>query len=582
MRNKYLCLVIAPIALASCASEEFTGDQKLKEANENAPITFNSGTSAVTRADKTGKDAATDLHNQFIVYGEKSETGGTAPATGNLVFQNYQVNYADNTGYTTTSNTKGWEYVGFAHTTDYQSHITTSTTDAQTIKYWDYGASNYVFTAISALPEDITNGRVSVTKTTSGTTAYDKGYTVTLTKDASNNYPSLADLYFSDRNVIVQSAGNDRNATNKYGGNATMTFRKMLSEVRIGMYETIPGYAISAIGFKVTSDAAAKNASDAPAFGAICPNVKTENFTGSIQVTYYTGDDGGTQNHPKLTVTPGEGLAKADLILGTNINAISATSVLATTAATPTWDTAEGAYTTVLPQIGNTTNMKLKVDYTLYNSVTKETITVENATAEVPANYLAWKPNFKYTYLFKISDNTNGQTGSGTTPAGLYPITFDALEMVAEDGQAEYITTVSDPSITTFGVKDGKYVHNGNDYTAGSDLYITIVDNNSVVTPTLGTNVNLYKSITTSDTSFPVTEASLAEAIAETGGSAGEKITYTLDNTIGTVVTKVPGEDGVDITQNAVKLAALAVGTYAVEYIPSAGTKVYKIIKVVE
>ena len=637
--KKYLLFASAILAFASCADNSYLGtadDQLL--VNGDRPITFGFDVPTATRADNEGAVAAEKLNNQFIVFGEKNEdqsAAGTAPADGNLVFQNYQVNYGTSTAYTTTSNTKDWEYVGYTHTSAYQTKITTSTTDVQTIKYWDYGATNYVFTAVSALPADITNGRVSITKVTTGTTVYDKGYTVTLAKDASDNYPSLADLYFADRNVIAKGTGTDRNATNAYGGNATMKFRNSLSKVRVGMYETIPGYTVSAISFKVTNDGAAVDDSSNPAFGAICPNVKTDNFEGTINVTYYDNTDTDIENHPKLTIVPASGLANDDLILGTNINAISTSSPLSESVATPTYDTSTGTYTSVLPQIGNTTNLKLKVNYTLYNSITKEVITVENATAEIPYHYLQWKPNFMYTYLFKISPNTNGNTGTGSDPAGLYPITFDAVEVIAEDGLAEYITTVSEPTITTFGVNSstGKYVTDGEDYAVGSDIYATFTEGSTVKTPVLGTSgaqhVNIFAVSSSDATNFPVTEASVAEAIANPasitnsvytfngtdtytqvtdattltagttyykadansvapGGSGyvqtlavagvdyqvAPKITATNINSdtstyftaAPAVVAAVPGEDGKDITIAAVKLTGVKAGTYAIEY----------------
>lgn len=579
--KKYPLFATVLVALASCTSDEFVGDPELGKANDNAPVTFNFDVPAITRADNEGADAAAKLNNQFIVYGEKNETSGSAPTDGNLVFQNYQVNYAANSAYTTTSNTKDWEYVGYTHSTMYATNITPSSTEVQTIKYWDYGASNYVFTAVSAKPEDIENGLVEIEKTTSGTTVYDKGYKVTLAKGSDNTYPSLADLFFSDRNVIAKSSGTDRTAKNTYGGNATMKFRNSLTQVRVGMYETVPGYSITAISFKVTSDAIAKQG-DAEAFGAICPNVTASNFEGTITVTYYDNTNTDTENQPKLTIEAGDGLSNTDLILGTNINEISTDNPLATTSAAPTFDTDGGTYTAVLPQITNAKNLQLKVNYTLYNSVTKETITVENATAEIPAAYVAWKPNYKYTYLFKISDNSNGHTGEGTDPAGLYPITFDAVEVVAEDGQAEYITTVSEPSITTFGVTDGKYVSGGSEYAAGSDIYATFVEGSNVIKPTTS-NYKVYTVTTTDATNFPITEASVAESVAQ--GPDGSVITCTAYTTNVSIVEEVPGEDGVNITQDAVKLGSIAAGTYAIEYTASAAwtgsyDKVYKVIVV--
>lgn len=593
VKNK-LFLATAIIALAACSDNTYMGDPDLGgNTLDNMPISFGFDLPAATRGESDHATSAANLGNQFIVWGEKSSGAADTeakPADGHIVFPNYQVNYTANTAYNTTSNTKDWEYVGYTHTTNYKDNITykdvvttpdvaavKGSTDAQTIKYWDYSAGSYTFTAVSASKldgssnTDIENGYVKIQKNiNNSTSAYNKGYKVTVTAGA-----DLAKLYFSDRTIITQSAGTDRTATNAYGGNVTLKFRNALSQIRVGIYETIPGYAISDIHFFVTSDTEAK-VSETDAFGAICPNIKGSGYAGDLNVTY--SSETATLNQPVVSASVSN---NADLILGTNISTVTTSSTLGESATSPTWDTAEGAFTTVLLNGTHTTNLKLKCNYTLYNSVSGETINVTGATAEVPYQYLQWKPNFKYTYLFKISDNTNGSSGQGVV--GLYPITFDAIEITNSDGLAEYITTVSEPSITTFGVVVNSsdafkiYQTGKNEYqvpTGGDklDLYATIMDGNTNITPVLGTNVNIYKNISTSDANFPVTEASLAEAIAE--GGAAEKITYTLDNTIAAVksgadaANGIPGEDGNAITGvPAIKLANLTAGTYAVEYI---------------
>ena len=112
--KKYLFFATALIALASCTSEDYLGDSELLEANKNAPISFGFDVPTPTRSE--GVTAATALSNQFIVWGEKSETNDGAAATaGHLVFKNYLVNYTANTAYTTTSNTKNWEYIIACH-----------------------------------------------------------------------------------------------------------------------------------------------------------------------------------------------------------------------------------------------------------------------------------------------------------------------------------------------------------------------------------------------------------------------------------------------------------------------------------
>ena len=570
MKKNLLIAAIAITALAGCTEETFVGEKSLQEANGGGAISFNLNVPAVTRANKTGKDAADDLSSQFIIYGEKDETtDGNAPVAGKLVFQNYKVGYTTSSAYTTTSNTKDWEYVGLSWTSDEHSHITTTTTDVQTIKYWDYGAASYTFTAVSADPTDISSGRVSITKTTAktdGNKVYDKGYSIVLAKSGTEGsyvYPKLNKLYLSDRNVILkgEAPGADRTAVNAYGGNVTLTFRNLVSQVRVGIYETIPGYDIYDITFYISDgndEGTDLDPTAAHAFGAICPNINVTNFEGTLNVTYY--NSGATIDQPIVTAG---GTPANDLVLGNNFNTLKkedAPVLLGKSATAPTWDKVDGSgnsqFTEVLPQIGNTTNLKLKVDYKLWNNVSGEVITVTGATAEIPYQYLQWKPNFKYTYLFKISDESNGQTGTGTTPAGLYPITFDAVEVVAADGQAEYITTVSEPSITTFGVKNSEYTTGKNEYEAGSDIYVTVVDGNVVVCPTLGTNINVYKATTTNATLYPITEASVAESLAEI--SAGtKKITVVNKNedasdlfasTAPAIATTVPQEDGTSIT----------------------------------
>ena len=651
--KKYFLFASAIVAFASCTSDTFTGtDDEARQAQGEKAITFGFDVPAATRA--TGQEAATKLGNQFIVYGEKSENAdgykyddseNPSDATNDvhqLVFQNYVVKYVNGSDYTTTSNTKGWEYVGYTQT--YGNNVTPKADETQTIKYWDYSASNYVFTAFSALESDLSSGNVQVTKVqvkTDGNKVFDKGYTVTLGAGA-----SLSNLYFSDRQVIAQGTGADRTATNAYGGNVTFTFRSGMSQVRAAMYEDIPGYQVVIDKFYYVNAANpgfdAMTTAGTDKFYANVPNLATGAAT-TLNVTYYSSGD--RVNQPKITAS---GTTANFIALGTNLKA---TTELGESISDAVYDKSDKSYTLVFPQEANDKNLKLKVDYTLTNAKTNETIKVTGSTAEVPATYLQWKANFSYTYIFKISDNTNGVTNPSAGPAGLYPITFDAAVVVAEDGQAEYITTVSEPSITTFGVKSSKYTHDKAEYEAGSDIYATFMEGSTVQTPALGSgaqHVNVYAVATTNATSFPITEASVAESVAEGYSITGTIYTYdsgtstytavaaatdlergttyyksdgtknpgedgydptaavagtdykipevtfkninadasTYFTAVPAVVSTVPSEDGLTITIDALKLTGIKVGTYAIEYEASSAwtgqyKKVYKVIKVV-
>ena len=583
--KKYFYLATALVALAACSGNEFVGDQESLNSSGGGAISFSMNTPAVTRADKAGATAAADLNSQFIVWGEKNEASGSAATTGNLVFKNYLVDWIDNSAYTTTSNTKGWEYVGLKFddgtaspaTTTYSTNISpNSGTGEQTIKYWDYGATSYTYTAVSALPSDITAGNVKITKTESGSTVYDKGYSVTL-----NGSADLDKLYFAERNNITSSANTDRTQKNTYGGNVTFRFHNAATKVRVAMYETVPGYSVTIKEFKV-------NDAVDPAFSAMTTS-KTANFAanfvnnaegtaGSMTVKYVSSGD--RVNHPTVSFTPTSAAANI-LNLGTGLKE---NILIGENKTAATYDKDGKAYTSVFPKEDNAQNLKLKVSYTLKAPITNETIEVTDKTAEIPAQYLKWKPGYAYTYIFKITDDA------------LYPITFDAVEVVDEDGLAEYITTVTEPSITTFGAiyntstsKYTAYQTGKNEYQTQTspnrlDIYATIMDGSAVKDFTLGTDVNVYLVTTTNATTFPITEASVAEALAESPvGSA--QISCVNKNSDGTTsfgaapveVTTVPGEDGIDITgTHALKLtgAVATTGTtaYAIEYIKTAAT----------
>ena len=598
MKKKLFYVALAITALASCSSNDFVGDESPQTSNETVgAISFNYQIQNMTRGESDHATSATNLGNQFIVWGEKSSGASDtkdAPATGHIVFPNYQVNYTSGTAYNTTSNTKDWEYVGYTHSTNYQSNIkykasgsdaVAGSSAAQTIKYWDYAAGSYTFTAVSASKldgsskTDIENGYVKIQKNIDDNDkAADKGYTITVTADA-----DLSKLYFSDRTVITQGTGTDRTAVNAYGGNVTLKFRNALSQIRAGVYETIPGYAISDIKFYVNTSGDSPTQTQlaqvesTDAFGAICPNIKGTGYAGALTVTYSEATE--TLNQPIISAS---GTVSNNLILGTNISSVTANNPLGTTATAPTWDSSTGTYTTVLLQGAHTTNMKIKCDYTLYNSVSGETINITGATVEVPYQYLQWKPNYKYSYLFKITDEK------------LYPITFDAIEVTNSDGLAEYITIVNEPSITTFGVvlnnssEFQNYVTGKDEYQLPSgtdklDIYATFLQGTTVLTPQKDNNNKAnyvkiyfadYKSGATDaeKAEKPITELSVANAIEHTGGLitatdiTSDATTYF--TTAPAKVTKVPAEDGTTKTIDALKLEGVkTAGKYAVEIV---------------
>ena len=182
------------------------------------------------------------------------------------------------------------------------------------------------------------------------------------------------------------------------------------------MYTTIPGYSV-----KITKFYAGDNQGTeyADKFAANAENTALKLDGSDYTVSY------NTDNTPQLEIpTTGRAATKATVLeLGTNL----LNKNLGTTRETATYDKEDGAYTCFLPQTA-TDGMKIKVDYQLTSTDgSAETIDVKGATVTVANDKINWQINHSYTYIFKISVNTNGTTGGDGSTVGLYPIIFDAV-----------------------------------------------------------------------------------------------------------------------------------------------------------
>ena len=589
--KKYLFFAAAITVMASCTSDAIVdGDQEYPvNSGELKAISFGSATSAITRADKTGGDAATLLGNNFVVYGFKGN--GTTKET---VFDHYNVNWVTNTANTTTSNTADWEYVA-------QPKHAHASIAAQSIKYWDYATTQYDFiawskgtaTAVYASESYNKDANVLITATTPATMTSSTGGAYTIKGKAEN----LAKVYIAD---LVTAYRNDGTAANSdYSKEVDIKFRSLSAKVRVALYETVPGYSVKDVVFYTDASTAATDGkahlyttgtdvfNEEGTYTVYYPTVGASNKTATDYNkahVAFTAETSGTSQVKEFgamdltyTAVDKEIAEEAGKVY------LGRTSKEATYAG----DKAKNHYTVVIPnETGAVLN--LKVNYKLVSTDgSGEVINVTGATAQVPAIYAKWTSGYAYTYIFKISQNTNGVTDPSVGPAGLYPITFDAVVMDNEvDGIQETITTVATPSITTY-AKGAVVTGNDDEYTTGSNIYV-VVENGTALT--VGTNANLYTVTLDADAAQTINEASVANAIKNGGASSpfvvtdanGKKMTVTAASGL-TTVTQIAATDAPDgnaITINGAKFTPSAAGTYVFEYI-NGTDKYYKIIKVV-
>lgn len=586
--NKYLIIAASALALAGCSSDDFLGDGSGNGQN-SAAIQFGGGTTKTHRATSTNTYDLEKLQgNGFWVYGTKHSAAEDKTATyDQAVYTNYYLIYKDGTANHTQSNTAGWEYVGVDNS-NYRDNVTPNVTQAQTIKYWDYSATAYTFYAATAKPSDVEAGTVTIKKITADADAtgsvYTKGYEVTL-KDGA----TWDELYFADRKVISKTTDAEHGKHDVYGGEVNFTFRNALTKVRVAMYETIPGYSVTIDRFYYTSVAGDdQETPESRMFKADASNTPLETSETGVtyKVVYYnkTEASGQLENQPKmLPNAAGEtGATKTVLALGNNLKQGTILSEIITT---PTYDTNGGNYTLFMPQADNDKTLSLKVDYTLTSlDGSGEEIHVKGATAVIPAKYLCWRPNYAYTYLFKISDNTNGSTGGKDDPAGLYPITFDASVVETETGNVEYISAMGTATITTFAVKGNLYQHDKADYENGSDLYATVVEKDKSTVALEAGNTKVYKL-----TAQGVAEKNLSEALVANWVANNKTGYYDVVETAKySFESIVPAEDGQTInlgTAKALKIAGVEAGKYVIEYTANspwtgAYKKIYKIVTI--
>ena len=587
MKTKYYFLAaLATAVFASCTSDEYVGDVSspvLTSQGTTGAIAFGSNAGQFTRATSNTGTVAQMLDGQMKIFGVKKVTTGPVYTT---VFDNYVV-WSNTTNVTpsnpdattATAEENGWEYVG----TSTQEYGTTPTNGTlgkdQYIKYWDYATNEYHFVAGSPVKDfvyNLTSGEI-----TSATVSGINGH---LNPNTSGTPMTKTPVYIADPVKKVNNHSASDATADRYNTDVVFRFTRQQTYVRVGVYEIIPGYKISSISFYEWDYTNTKWKDDPQSDHNIVLNSKTDD--------YFKGTTGSTKatvtyewTTPSVSAIDYSSTTNQESWYGGKLD-LSSSNPLATssTEATTTYfygtddDIDANGYFIVLPTRSEETAQPIiiKCDYTLTALDGTETINVKGATAAIPAAFSKWNPNTTYTYLFKISDNTNGTTGTPETdPEGLFPITFDAVVIAEVDGtQQGYITTVSTPSITTY--QAGSVVAKGVEYVKDTPIYFTAQNDetgalNTLIggdydTPAVG-GVHVFK------LDGPATEADLIL----TRPAKLKKFT----TTVGAAAWDINGQSVA--AGNWATFTPDAAGTYAIEYCTQASPAAfaYKVVTVV-
>ena len=326
----------------------FSGAESLEQAVNSG------GSDGANRAYGTNganrRAAGTPLSEKattFHVWGYKNMTDGS---TQN-VFPGYQVNWSANSAATTTTNSKGWEYVGIIETGKQE----------QTIKYWDWGAAAYRYFAV-------TGGLTGAYKDNET----NKPYEFSIVADASSEGARTATPYFSR---LWFSTGNQVTYPDKqFGKPVTLEFLKPYARVRFLFKYSTPrqGFKLGVPSFKPTPTDSSKKIAR----------------KGTVTVHYPTD---GAEIKEWYTMVPQTGVGSEELE--------AFTEDFDPDDDTKNYTTCENGWYWVLPN--NTQG-----SYTL-------TVKVNNndRTVTVPAQYMQWLPGYSYTYIFKITEEGGVEIG---------------------------------------------------------------------------------------------------------------------------------------------------------------------------
>ncbi len=487
--KKFIYLAVGVALMASCSS-----DFDLSEGGGNAGgsdvIGFQMRTGNTSRATTGLQNSG---HYNFGVFGYKEND------KVNPIMADYLVGYFDAAkGYDPeTGSTVGdqpgiadgksnWMYekMGYGQFTGTYAGETVnpntpyaSNNEGQYLRFWDNKATQTCFYAYAPY---VNTGATGNTVTyVDGTPKGESSDTYVLT------IPSGTIKHgFDDPSTYEFMYASAKVEKTNYGHDVSLKFNRLNAKVNIKFWEDIEGYSVRLIDLT-------------PAYGvAATPSIKNGGGSYGYQKgTIYTANGAKIQFNANaafqsLKQYAGETTSDPLNFKTPTASLIGENRVMATPSPSTYYAIPKGSTAGVLPNDADNytdvgtlhdslakTGLTFHVSYELI-STTGEKITVTDATVHVPKDYCNWEANKHYTYIFRITKNSNGSTGTTTpkpedpevpTVNALYPIVFD--NCVVEDWateDSEWNITDGNTAIPYHNITLSKY-----SVKAGTDIEIT-------------------------------------------------------------------------------------------------------------
>ena len=468
--KKCLYLALAAITFAACTND---ADYSLSgQGNPENAIGFQvMGRNTITRATSLNQAG----HYNFGVFGYKSTD------EVNNVMDNYLVGYMD------AVNKKGYYMTGDAQTTEgdqdgvlngqsrwayemlgnkeydylgtdgYYTKDQTyfmSNVEKQYLRYWDKSANFTNFYAYAPYVNHAEAAKQVTYDNSSQVMTFPAGSIV-----AGYDDPSRYEYMYSASQV----------GSADYGKDVALNFKRINAKVRIKFWEDINGYSVRILDLSSADNyngvyAAPSKRSGTPGSytytrGQYIKSIgATVDF--SVASTISSNNPKPISDNPKVSLnTP--------LAYNNDVAADMLQFKAPADAAIGTTRPLASASPTVYYAIPKNANTDYDCGFTFHvtyelTSTTGERIVVKDATVHVPADYCNWTSNTSYTYVFRITKNSNGTTGDPgtidpTDPAqktedAFYPIVFDNCTMTDYEQNDSDWNITDDASTTLYSV----------------------------------------------------------------------------------------------------------------------------------
>ena len=467
-------LILACAALTACTNDIDLGPNKEQVETLSNAIGFQMAKKNMT----TTKAPALQSkgHYNFGVWGYKKLTA----TSGSAIMENYLVGYMDEAnhkGYymtddnqTTLGDKDGvangksqWAYEklgssdytydgsdGYYKNTD-MKYMSNSAN--QFLRYWDKSTESTKFFAYAPYLNADEADRVKFEYNT------DQMMTLPLSerKVEKGEDESLAEYMVATQEVTKANYNND----------VQLHFRRLNAKVNIKFYETIEGYnvkivdlqsgtipGVTAVPAKMTTTSGSTTYTYGTQYKSTKVEVKFDGVTTTTGTTplsiidYQYGTatpyDQASPDYMTFTAPQDDDVCSAPegYISGKGVT-IDGTLISDDATAKTKASKSPSTYFVIPKQPTDNSGLTFHVTYELTALQTDEKITVHNATVHVPEANCKWEAGKAYTYIFRITKNSNGSTDPSKpinpaeptpdTDKALYPIVFDGCTVIDWD-----------------------------------------------------------------------------------------------------------------------------------------------------